>query len=119
MIAHVVLFRPRAQLDAEGRRALEQAFAQAASEITCIRRASVGRRVMHGRSYERLMQEDYTYAAILEFDDLDGLRAYLDHPAHEKLGTQFFASFERALIYDFDMAEGTTALDVLKKARPP
>ena len=42
-------------------------------------------RVLHGRAYESLMHVDYQYAAVLEFDDSAGLRAYLEHPAHQRL----------------------------------
>ena len=52
------------------------------------------------------MQSDYTHLAILEFDDLAGLKAYLEHQVHEELGTQFFAAFDEALMYDYDVADG-------------
>jgi hypothetical protein len=61
--------------------------------------------VTHGRAYEALMHVDYQYAALLEFDDVAGLEAYLEHPAHEALGAQFFASFAEALMYDFELKE--------------
>ena len=65
---------------------------------------------MHGRPYEALMRSHYPYAAVLEFDDLAGLKAYLEHPAHERLGSLFFEAFEDALMYDFDMQEGAAGL---------
>ena len=55
------------------------------------------------------MRTDFTFAALLEFDDKAGLEAYLAHPAHDRLAAQFFASFEEALIYDFEMLEGELA----------
>jgi len=109
VIAHVVLFRLRPGVPAAGRRALIDAFATALQEISAIRRARVGRRVRIGRSYEDLIQTDLPYAAILEFDDADGVRAYLDHPAHEGISTRFFAAIAETLIYDFEVegsAEG-------------
>ena len=60
----------------------------------------------HGRPYEQLMRVDYQYAAVLEFDDLDALNEYFAHPAHERLASQFFASFEEALMYDFEWMSG-------------
>lgn len=102
MIAHVVLFRPHADLGPAARDALVSAFETAVREIPSIRRSHVGRRVTHGRPYEALMRVDYQYAAVLEFDDIAGLKAYLEHPAHERLASQFFAAFEDALIYDFE-----------------
>ena len=59
------------------------------------------------------MREDYTHAAILEFDDLAGLRAYLEHPAHTELGSRFFDCFEHALMYDFDVHDGQVGLNTL------
>ena len=56
------------------------------------------------------MSSHYPYAAVLEFDDLAGLKAYLEHPAHERLGSTFFEAFEEALMYDFDMQEGAAGL---------
>src|SRR5687768_15851412 len=99
MIAHLVLFRPRPNLSDADRRGLADALTKALRDIPSIRTARVGRRITHGRPYEALMQVDYSYAAVLEFDDLAGLKAYLEHPAHDALGAQFFACFEEALMY--------------------
>jgi hypothetical protein len=105
VIAHVVLFRPRANLSAREREELVHAFSTALNEIPTLRRSRVGRRVTHGRPYEQLMREHYEYAAVLEFDDVSGLKTYLEHPAHEKLGEMFFASCDAVLVYDFDLEE--------------
>jgi hypothetical protein len=107
MIAHIVLFRPRADLTEEARDNLAVAFDTALGQIPSIRRARVGRRILHGRPYESLMKEDYQYAAVIEFDDVAGLTAYLEHPSHEQLASRFLAVFEQTLIYDFDLKEGT------------
>jgi hypothetical protein len=106
MIAHVVLFRPRPDLAADDRHGLGEALTTALRGIPSIRRLRVGRRVTHGRGYEQMMRVDYPYAALLEFDDVAGLTAYLEHPAHAELGTRFFAVFEDALMYDYDLREG-------------
>ena len=113
MIAHLVLFRPRPGLSEEDRRGLAAALVTALETIPSIRRSRVGRRVMHGRPYEALMRIDYAYAALLEFDDLAGLAAYLEHPAHEALASRFFTTFEEALMYDFDLREGRTGVEAL------
>jgi hypothetical protein len=110
MIAHIVLFRPRADLTAEERTRFAGAFERSLRDIPTIRRAHVGRRTTIGRDYERLMRVDYPYAAVLEFDDVDGLRAYLAHPAHEELGARLFASAEETLVYDFEMGEGAEGI---------
>lgn len=108
MIAHVVLFRPRADLASDARASLSEAFETAIREIPSIRRARVGRRVTHGRPYEDLMRVDYQHAAVLEFDDLAGLKAYLAHPAHEQLASRFLSACEDALMYDFELSEGAS-----------
>lgn len=113
MITHVVLFRPRTDLDGSDRRDLAETFLKTLQQIRSITSARIGNRVTHGRPYEQLMQENYTHAAILEFDDLEGLKSYLEHPAHEKLAARFFASCQQALMYDFDMDQGQHALEAL------
>jgi hypothetical protein len=113
VIAHLVLFRPRPDLSAATRRELADALANAIRDIPSVRRARIGRRVTHGRPYEQLMRVNYEYAAVLEFDDLDGLKAYLAHPAHEALGARFFEAFEEALMYDYDLNEGAGAVTEL------
>ena len=52
------------------------------------------------------MRSHYSHAAVLEFDDIAGLRVYLDHPAHAQLASRFFESFEEALIYDYELEQG-------------
>lgn len=105
MIAHLVLFRPRPDLSPEDARTLSDTMARAMRGIPSVRRARVGARVTHGRPYEQLMTVDYSHAAVLEFDDLDGLRAYLQHPEHQTLASRFFAAVEEALMYDFEWGE--------------
>ena len=113
MIAHIVLFRPRGDLSPAERTALTGSFEAALRDIPSIRRARVGRRFLHGRAYEALMQVDYQYAAVLEFDDAAGFNAYLEHPAHQQLASQFLEIVEHALMYDFDLQEGGAGLAVL------
>ena len=104
MILHVVLFEPKPHLTAierdRFRRALETAF----REIPSIREARVGRRVLHGAGYEAAIRESFEYAAVIGFDDLEGLRAYLEHPAHRELGALFNTSALRMLVYDYEAA---------------
>ena len=115
MIAHVVLFRPRADLSPGDAQALADAFARALEAIPFVRRARAGRRVTIGREYEQLMAVDYQYAAILEFDDLAGLKGYLDHAAHAELGTRLFASIEAGLVYDFELTGADGLADLLAR----
>lgn len=110
MITHIVLFRPRTGLSPAERSNLADALRIALETIPSIRRARIGRRVTHGRPYEQLMRVDYEFAALLDFDDQAGLKAYLEHPAHEALATRFFEAFAEALMYDFELDEGVDAL---------
>lgn len=113
MIAHVVLFRPRSDLEEGARRALADAFSAATRQIPSIRRCRVGRRLRLGHAYELTMREDYSHAVVLEFDDVAGLNAYLEHPAHAVVAELFFRSADQALMYDFELGEGEAALSAL------
>lgn len=106
MLFHVVLFRPRASLTAAERTGLVEAVEEALRRIPSIRRFHVGRRVTHGAAYESLTPVSLDYAAIVEFDDLAGLQAYLRHPAHEALGQRFMCSLEASAIFDYQMQGG-------------
>jgi hypothetical protein len=113
VVTHVVLLRPRAGLCAEERAGLADALRAAIETIPSIRRARIGRRVTFGRGYEQLMHTNYEFVALLDFDDLDGLRAYLDHPAHDVLATRFFQVLDDALMYDYDVDDGVEGLQKL------
>ena len=104
MVVHVVLFRPKIQTSEDERRQMFEALHSAATEIPTVRRFHIGRRAVHGAAYEKFMREDFPFAAIIEFDDLAGLQAYLRHPQHEKLGMLFYQLQESALAYDYETA---------------
>ena len=103
MLSHVVLMKPRADLTGAERDALLAAFERAIREIPSVRGVRVGRRVVHGAGYEARVPDAADYFVVLDFDDLDGLQAYLRHPAHEELGARFNQSLSSALIYDFEV----------------
>lgn len=105
MVSHIVLFRPRADLPEADRQFLLAVLHDARTTIPSIRRFHVGRRITHGPDYERATTEDFPYAAVIEFADLDGLRTYLQHPAHEELGRRFNASSEASLVCDYEMQD--------------
>jgi hypothetical protein len=112
VILHVVLFRPRPDLSREDRQAFAAALARARDDIPSIRRLRLGRRVTHGRGYERLAPENYSYALIVEFEDLRGLQTYLEHPAHEALGRLFGTALAAAGAYDYDAFEVVSGDDL-------
>lgn len=105
MIAHVVLFRPKADLSPDERQAFVDALENALTKIDLIKRATIGRRVTLGRLYDQAAT-DFSFAAILEFANEADLRAYLDHPAHTNLGRQFYTASELALALDYEVMEG-------------
>jgi len=101
--------KPRADLSPAERAALIDAFERAVRDIPTVRAVRVGRRVVHGAGYEQLAADAADYLAVIDFDDLAGLQAYLRHPAHEALGARFNQSLQSALVYDFEMG-GTEEL---------
>jgi hypothetical protein len=103
MVSHIVLMKPRSDLSAADRRALVDTFDRAIREIPAVRHVRVGRRVTLGAGYEEAMPDTADYLVVIDFDDLDGLRAYLRHPAHEALGARFNQSLSSALVYDFEV----------------
>lgn len=115
MVAHVVLFRPRPELTDTERAQFVDAFEDAIRNIPLIRRARVGRRITMGRAYDEHNAEEFPFAAILEFETEADLREYLNHPAHQRLGEQFYFAAERALVFDFVLSED--ARTVLSESR--
>jgi stress responsive alpha/beta barrel protein len=111
MISHVVLMKPRADLTTAERDSFVAAFERAVREIPAVRGVRVGRRMTHGAGYETRMPDAADFVAIIDFDDLDGLHAYLGHPAHEELGAHFSKALSSALVYDFEVG----GLEHLKK----
>ena len=111
MIAHVVLFSPKPELSPADRRTLLDALVATSTEIPSITRFRVGKRVKHWMpGYEQLMRDDYEFAAIIEFEDIEGLKTYLGHPAHAVIGRHFTASAARSLAYDYELGDAFESL---------
>jgi hypothetical protein len=106
VVVHVVLFRPKRGISESDRAAMFAALNAAATEIPTVRRFHVGERITHGAAYEKMMPQDFPFTAIIEFDDLAGLQAYLRHPAHGRLGELFYKLQEAALAYDYEVKAG-------------
>jgi hypothetical protein len=110
MIAHVILFSPKPDLPEAERRALLDALVGAAEDIPSITRFRVGKRVKHWMpGYEQLMRDDYEFAAIVEFEDIEALKVYLAHPSHAAIGHHFMASASKALAYDYTLVDASEA----------
>jgi len=102
-ISHIVLMNPRVDLSSDERSAFIDAFERAIREIASVRHVRVGRRIVHGAGYEATAPDIAEYIAVIDFDDLAGLQAYLRHPAHEELGARFGQSLRSAVVYDFEV----------------
>jgi hypothetical protein len=113
MIAHVVLFRPKAELTEDQRGGFVAALEHALVNIPLIKRARVGRRLTIGRLYDDQNTHDFPFVAILEFENEVDLRAYLEHPAHQMLGAQFYATSAAALVFDYELLEGVLVRELL------
>jgi hypothetical protein len=105
VVSHVVLLKPRTDLSDAGREQLVEAFERAVRDIPSVRAVRVGRRIVHGAGYEARMPDTADYLVELEFDNLAGLDAYLQHPLHDELGARFSDSLAAALVYDFERVE--------------
>ena len=104
MIAHIVLFTPKDGLSSSDKRSFAQSLREAGRQISCIRRARVGRSIQIDAGYERSFGETtYQYAAVLEFDDEDGLIEYLKHPKHQELGGLFWKFCDSTAIVEAEM----------------
>ncbi len=103
MIAHVVLFEPKSGATVAERDMFLNVIHVAVSEIATVRRSFVGLRQKVGAAYEQTIGDSaYSYASVVEFDDVAGLKVYLEHPLHVKVGQLFWQYCERTMILDVD-----------------
>jgi hypothetical protein len=110
MIAHVVLLRLRDDLSNDDLRSFAQLFQLACREIPTIRAAKIGPIVsMDGTTPPLLGDKAYTVAACLEFDDRQGLDAYMAHPRHAELARRFWQYCESTVFADVSMVDPVTA----------
>ena len=110
MITHVVLLEPKGSWSAEQQRAILDAIDAVVRGCPTVRACRIGRRVLHGLAgYEQTMRDDYQFALMLDFDDAEGLRAYLTHPQHAAIGGFFTSAAARSLAYDYQMMDAEQA----------
>jgi hypothetical protein len=106
VIGHLVLYEFRSDVPPEGRERLAAALEHALTSVPTVRAARLGRRTSVGAGYESKMPDGFSYFALLEFEDTDGLRVYLEHPAHAGLGALFWELSARTLVLDYELASG-------------
>ena len=101
MIAHIVLLQPRPDLTEAQRVEALATIRRSAMSLPDVR-LRLGRRVKHGLpGYEQVMATDFEFALIVEVDDVDALKRYLQAPAHTALGELFYTATSSALAYDY------------------
>ena len=110
MISHVVLFRAKWNLSHDERESLVSAFEHAVQRIPTVRAVRLGRKVSVGADYEQRSGEGADVLIAIDFDDVAGLRTYLEHPAHVELGERFNRASSTALVFDFEVKEGTSGI---------
>ncbi len=112
MTLHVVLFTPRVDVTDAERQTFGRSLEHALTSIPSVRRFHVGRRVRTGAAYDAL-PGDFAFCAVIEFEDLAGLRDYLGHPAHAEVGRLFYTTTRDAFAADYEAvdAEPASALD--------
>jgi hypothetical protein len=110
MISHVVLFRAKQDLSHHERAGLVSAFERAVQRIPTVRAVRVGKRVAVGALYEQRADDRVDVFIAIDFDDVAGLRAYLEHPAHVELGDRFNRASSTSLVFDFDVTEDTSSI---------
>ena len=103
MIAHVVLFEPKATSNEADRENFLDAMKVAFMEIPTVERSLVAKRRLIGAGYEsKIGYQTYSYVSVVEFKDVVALKEYLDHPLHQRLGRLFWENCDRTLIVDAD-----------------
>ena len=106
MITHTVLFQPGPSVGPETKAAILESLTRAIRQCPTVRACRIGRRIRHGRpGYEQQMREDYQYLLLLDFDNIDGLREYLEHPAHQTIGGFFTSAAAASLAYDYEVVD--------------
>lgn len=116
MISHIVLFNPKDGLTEDQVRLFAQQFHRAMTSVPSIRRATVGRRIDVNAGDTLILGDvTYKYAAVIEFDDREGLVAYLTDPLHRELARLFWDSCASTVVTDVETmdAKSTETVDLL------
>ena len=117
MILHLVLFTPRPDLGADEQDRLAAALDHALTAIPSIVSYRVGRRIRIGAAYDAL-PGGFDFCGVMEFADIDGLAAYLSHPAHVELGQLFYTTSVNACALDFEAVASSPAVALRAWTQP-
>jgi hypothetical protein len=106
VIAHIVLFTPKATLSDSSKRLFAQSVVKTLSAIEHVTAAKVGRRVDVDPGYGRhLGDSTYEFAAIIEFESRSALVDYLVDPRHQELGRLFWESCDRTVVSEVEYVD--------------
>jgi hypothetical protein len=110
MIAHIVLFEPKPGVTDAERKQFLTALKLAVEGISEIRRAQIGRVSEIGVMPEQISgRSTYSYVAVLEFGNKEGLKTYLDHPLHVEVRRLFWQFCAATLIADVEMIDASSS----------
>jgi hypothetical protein len=106
VIAHIVLFRPKADLSDDELRLFAQLFKRVCVEVPGIERVRVGP-VIGGGVFTgtEIGLSTYSVAAYLEFKDHQALEDYLQDPLHREFAGSFWSCSEETAIADAEMVD--------------
>jgi len=108
MILHVVLYQPKPSATPEELSDLVNALEVVSREVPSIRQVRIGRALDLGFSYSNWSKDQNELnVAVFEFDDLNGLKAYLEHEDHKKLAALFWSTCDRPTIVDVSAVDPT------------
>jgi hypothetical protein len=106
VIQHIVLFTPKAALSGDERLAFATSTLATLRRSDTICRFTVGRRIEVDAGYDRSPgDKSYDYAAVLEFNDRNGLIQYLNSPDHAELGRLFWLACESTVVVEVEVAD--------------
>ncbi len=76
---------------------------RALAAISSVRRSFVGRRIDVDPGYKRVFgDKTYEYAAVIEFDNREGLLSYLSDEKHLAIGTLFWKNCSSAVVSEVE-----------------
>jgi hypothetical protein len=93
MIAHVLLIKPKATTDSSVWESLFNRLRELPAVIPDIKSVQVGKNVS-------VLPQGYTYGLVMHFEDADGLKAYINHPAHDAIAKDLVAECEDRIELD-------------------
>ena len=109
MIAHIVLFKPRAGLTSDQILVFAQQLKKTMAGVETVKRAQVGKRKSLRPEDDREFGDTaYEYSAVIEFADEPGLIEYLNHPLHRELGRLFWENCAKTIVLEVETVDATT-----------